>query len=534
MKKILLNSKSSLLTLVIAITFVFITASSFATTKTWNGGTGTGKNWTTGPWLPAGTPAAGDDIVFNTAGTITFSTMPATIAFNSLTISQGTVNFVGGTPTKTYTLGGSGGTDFSIAAGATLSMGANINITLANNATASIAGTLIVTTGRTFNTNGTGVVSTVTGTITDNGTVTCTTASKLLFQSGSTLDYSQLGGTIPTATWDANSTCAITLTSPASGTGSWPAGTTQSFGNFSVTTTGTGTNGWQMGNSISCAGDFTLTNGSSRPGILANSATGRSITVAGNFTLASGTLDLSNSSGNGVVNVAGDFSNSGVINESGTSTASGIVFNGSSAQGFTSSGTMTNNVNVTINNAAGVTLSSTLSLPATLTLTSGILTLTPGNTLTIANGSAIGGSPFSAAKQIATQVNTGTGAQAFLRVDNIAVSSSYLFPVGDGTNYLPVTTALSSGTVVTDNSFSVCAFPGITADGTPNGTAFSAGQKAKVVDAVYTVNYNGTGTPNQAAANTTLTFVWPASLAGSSFATNPNALIGIAPYGPSP
>jgi len=92
-----------------------------------------------------------------------------------------------------FTIGGAAGTDFTIALGATLTM-TNAGITLANNAAADITGSLVVGGGRTYNTNGTGVVSTVTGSISNSSTVTCTTAAKLLMQSGSTYTHSQNGG----------------------------------------------------------------------------------------------------------------------------------------------------------------------------------------------------------------------------------------------------------------------------------------------------------------------------------------------------
>ena len=100
---------------------LIVTPNNFAATKTWNGGTGAGKNWTTaGNWLPTGQPVAGDDIVFNTAGTITFSTLPtADIAYNSLSILQGEITLAG--TNRLFTLGGNAGTDFTIASGASLS-----------------------------------------------------------------------------------------------------------------------------------------------------------------------------------------------------------------------------------------------------------------------------------------------------------------------------------------------------------------------------------------------------------------------------
>lgn len=167
---------------------VLLVSVSNGATKTWNGGTGAGKNWTTpGNWNPVGAPVGGDDIIFNTAGSITFSTLPASVSYNSITISAGTIVLVG--TNMTFTVGGAVGTDFTIASGASVTL-TNASITLANNATADISGTMNIGTGRTYNTNGTGVVSTVTGTIGNTGTVTCTTASKLLMQSGSTYTHS--------------------------------------------------------------------------------------------------------------------------------------------------------------------------------------------------------------------------------------------------------------------------------------------------------------------------------------------------------
>jgi hypothetical protein len=240
---------------------------------------------------------------------------------------------------------GLGITDFNAL---TVSNGTTLNldksITLAGTLTISATNSLIVHAGIVLE-------RTATGTLSIGGTIT--------FNSGSTYRHSHLGGTVPTATWNSNSNCEIILTSPASGTGSWPAGTGQSFGNFSITTTGTGTAGYEIAGSVSCAGNFTLNNGSSRPCILANSSTARAITVGGNFTISAGTLNLSSSSGNGTINVAGNFSNSGILNESGTSTGSAIVFNGSGVQTFTA-GTTTNTINYTINSGATVNLNSGL------------------------------------------------------------------------------------------------------------------------------------------------------------------------------
>src|SRR5690348_11705321 len=65
---------------------------SFAALKTWIGGVGVTLNWTTpGNWN-GGVPVAGDDVLFNTAGVLTFTTGPAaSIALNSFSVTTGTV-----------------------------------------------------------------------------------------------------------------------------------------------------------------------------------------------------------------------------------------------------------------------------------------------------------------------------------------------------------------------------------------------------------------------------------------------------------
>lgn len=244
-------------------------------------------------------------------------------------------------------------------------------------------------------------------------------------------------------------------------------------------------------------------------------------TLGGDFEITAGTYDA------GTLNTTllGNW-----INNGGTHTASGasaVIFNGSSAQSIGGSASTIFN-NLTVNNSNGVSLANNETVNAAVTLTNGNLVVPTGNTLTIANGNAIGGTGFDAAKSIVTQVNTGTGAKGFVRVNNMP-AAAYLLPVSDGTYYLPVT--LTATDVVANNSFSVCVFPGITEDGEPNGTPFSSNQKNRCVDAVWTVNYNGPGTPT--AAPVTMKVDWPESLEGPFFSALGDNFIGIAHYGPN-
>lgn len=538
MRKSLPNSKSFFIHLVITSLFLLITVSSFAVTKTWAGGLGTGKNWNTGGnWSGGTAPAAGDDIVFNTPGTITFSTMPAAnISYNSLTIDLGSVVTFAGGSAITLTLGGNPDVDFVITGGgSSFTLGTNVNITLAASASANISGSFTINAGRTYNTDASLVVTSVFGTVDNLGTITCNSSAKLLFQGGCAYIHDQNGGTIPTATWDVNSYCILSgLTT------THPSGGNQAFGNLTYNNAGQTTN-LTMANGVSVTNAFTVLNtGTARLLMTAGSFTvggdldieanftisntvDRTLTVTGNaFISGGGNLDLcSGGSGNvGTLNVGGNFTSFGAIKASATGTGKGVInFNGGTAQNFNQSGALVNTVDFIINNTAGVTFSNSTTINGTLTLTNGILTIPTGTTLTISTGNAIGGSGFGATKHIATLVNTGTGAKGFLRIDNMAASAAYVVPVGNGTSYLPVT--LTPANV---NGYDICVFNGITTNGEPNGTAFTAPQKANVVDAVWTVNLiNGT-----AGAGVTMVLGWPAALEGATFSTYTTAQIGIA------
>lgn len=399
---------------------MFVTSVSNAATKTWIGGTGTTLNWTTpANWSPVGVPVAGDDVVFSTAGTLTFTTGPAaSIAFNSLTISDGAVTITA-SASRTLTLGGNAGTDFTIASGASLTLGTNISITMASSATGDISGILTVNSGRTFNTNNATVVTTVTGSLVNSGTVTCTTASKLLMQSGSTYTHSQSGGNIPTATWNSASTCNITGV-----VATFPSNDAQSFGNFIWDCSGQGTNQLQFSGSLTATGTVTVTNtgtigsgrielgnasGNNIGNLIINggtlrmaSNTARTLDVSGSVTISSGTLLMSSGNNVGTLNVGGDFSHTGGTIDETSSGSGAIIFNGGT-QIFTSGGTVSNTINYTVNSG------STLQMAATGTVVTGnSFTLSSGATIDITSTAGITSSGATGNIQTTTRsYNTG-------------------------------------------------------------------------------------------------------------------------------
>lgn len=161
--------------------------------------------------------------------------------------------------------------------------------------------------------------------------------------------------------------------------------------------------------------------------------------------------------------------------------------------------------NLTINNAAGVSLIYIFNVSGTLALTKGILTIPSGKILTLSSGGTFtGGSATS-------YINT----QGSLNVTGISTLTN--IPVGYGSNYLPISLTPNSA-----SDFSVNVFNGATQDGTLSGAAIA--DKTNIVDAIWNVNRtSGTG-------NCAVTLAWPAALKGSNFAALANAKIGIARY----
>jgi hypothetical protein len=237
-------------------------------------------------------------------------------------------------------------------------------------------------------------------------------------------------------------------------------------------------------------------------------------TVAGTLTLnITGTSTLTGMSNVTFANNASIFRTNGAFDAAPIFGASvNLTYNGTTA--VTSGYELPTSLKVlVINNAAGVTLNSSLTLTDSLKLSSGKLTIPAAQSLRITSGFDVLGAPFSNAKYIVSVLsgaNTGK-----LRIDNITTAK--LFPIGTASNYLPVTVTPSSAM-----DYEVSVFTGATADGLPTGTALTAAQKDRLVDAVWTINrMNGTG-------NCDVQTNWESTLEGVAFAAFANSSIGIA------
>lgn len=209
-----------------------------------------------------------------------------------------------------------------------------------------------------------------------------------------------------------------------------------SFTNNGTFTAGTGTT--IITNTGSINGSSTFYN-------LTINATGNTITlganqtISNNLTISAGTLDVSSSNFN--LQIGNRFTNNGSFN----ARSSTFTFNGSSAQQI--DGANDPNFNsITINNSAGVVLGRNTTVRNTLTLTNGKLTV-QGYTLTLGTSSSnatISGA--STSRYIVAYDNNGTIGK-IKQFINSAESTSYSFPVGDVTNYTPLTYTQTGGTV---------------------------------------------------------------------------------------
>ncbi len=158
----------------------------------------------------------------------------------------------------------------------------------------------------------------------------------------------------------------------------------------------------------------------------------KNLSVTGTLTLTSGTLNI----GSQTLTLGG-----GVARTSGTiDAATGtIVFTNVVAQTLPSSLFSGNINNLTLNGSGGITLGNAPTLSGTLTLTSGILTTTATNLLTLSDGAAVSGASNSSFVHGPIQ-----------KVGN----ANFTFPVGSsGTGYQPIQIANFSGTTASTDAF---------------------------------------------------------------------------------
>jgi hypothetical protein len=336
------------------------------TTYTWTGATD--NNWlTTTNWSPTRTtPATNDIIQFNAGGTVTVIAVP-TQTIGQLLVSGASIVNLTAAGAVTLTITGTGSV-LSVASGSALNCNgpSAILINITTGGTGSISGTMTFsgTTHKLTAVDAGGVTfqngSTFTQGTSNTGNVfgSASTQNSIVFASGSTFVFTT--GSNPFA-----------LTAPASVV------VFQTGSTFSHQSTNTPSfNGRTYAN-------FQLNIGSSI------TVTGPSAVSIDNLTLTAGTLNFNMTAAPGHA-IKGNISvASGTVLNFNPGAAGTVNFGGSALQTISGAGTITSGVSSTlnVNNAAGVSLGTNLSLMGNLAMSQGNIAL-GGNTLTL--GSAGG------------------------------------------------------------------------------------------------------------------------------------------------
>ena len=340
--------------------------------------------------------------------------------------------------------------------------------TMTTTNTWTVAGTIQINTGG---------ILVASNAVANSGTGTMTVAA------GATYEHNQNGGIIPTATWNATSTCLVTGI-----TNTVPTGVNQTFGNFTwdcpnqtyyyalAATTMVINGNLEVDNTGSGAGnplyDFSIEQDLTVGGNLIINNPGvyrvcydisRVLTIDGNVTINGGQL-LLNSSDNtttaytGTVNVGGNFSlTGGEVNARATSpsnTDSYINFDGTGTQIYSSGGTITssantNTINFTVNSGATLQMG-TGTTPAVLsaaTTGTNTFTLQSGSTLGITSPAGITSSGTTGNIQVNGARTYNTGANYIYEADAAQVTGNGLPAT---VNNLTVNTTNTSNVTLTN------------------------------------------------------------------------------------
>jgi hypothetical protein len=392
-------------------------------------------------------------------------------------------------------------------------------VTVSNNSNSAIAtyGNITVDGTLTFTGLPTFVMCGYTGTQTIGGTGTISSSSRILVASGSSVVLNK-SLTFAPATSQTSSVFGTLNLGTATLTGN-------SFSSFSVrNSTGVNTTGdvTAGSNTLGAISSYTGVSVGMKvigPGIPDNavitstSSPNLIISLPATASTTGATLNVSNTTGSILTSNTGGL-NTGLIsfNTISLGNTTSYTFNAATATPFPTTATASIG-NLTAN--ANITLNKNVSVSGIITLNNAKIIIPALDTLRLPwSSSTISGATSSS--YIVTDVS---GADiGVLKVDSF--STAKIFPVGTATNYLPVTLTPTSA----NDGFALSVFQGITTDGTPNGTAMTAAQKAKVVDAVWKISRVSLN-----ADNCIISVNWPASLEGSSFAGYGNS-IGIAKY----
>ena len=412
-------------------------ASPTAIAYTWSA-TGTSASWSApGSWTPArSNPDPSDVLQFtnNGAASMVVIDFGASQTIAGLFIGSGSTLTFSTDVTRNLTVtDGSAGVDLSLSNNATLTLynsstysnDTGLTLQLSSGATALVGGQLIFdsaansqrTTSHTLQGNGTNAIEFASGSIFTAQTNfkgyafgnTTASANSVVFRNGSRYEHN--GGNTPFGALSSGTVTSFEPTSYYYYTVSAAASLAgRTYGSFEYNPTTTST----------------------------SSAGSNPVTFRGNLIVTGGTVNIMF---NGGINLQGNLMvNGGTLNLV-PSTGYTFQLNGTTTQTIGGSGILSfgSNAVMQVNNAAGVTLARAISLPGTLQLTSGLLTTSATNALTLAAGATISGG--SATSFVNGPLRRTVGA--------VSTATAVSFPIGKGTDYRPLTLNVASQTSTT-------------------------------------------------------------------------------------
>ncbi len=212
--------------------------------------------------------------------------------------TDGSTNWINATLTPTSTAN-----TITILNGHTVTVNAAVSV---DQVVVNTGGKIIVNSSQTLTiANGTDTYDmSVSGNVENSGTITATGAVK--FESGGYYKHTGNGGSLVSASWDANSTCEITGLTSATSLSNF-GGQVTSYGNLIWNCTGQ--TGWfNATGSFDVAGNFTInsTGGGARGINLVTSTVNRTFNITGNLEINGSKLTLTNASGIATLNIGGN------------------------------------------------------------------------------------------------------------------------------------------------------------------------------------------------------------------------------------
>ncbi len=338
---------------------------------TWNQAGG-GDYQVPANWTPARlSPQPNDILQFVGPASPTVTNVP-TQQIGGLVFSNGINVIFQSAAASTLTINNLAGIDFIINPLSSLVLDNNVSITLAAGTAAGVDGILSIGAGNTYTTNAAASITTVSGTVNNQGTVTGSLAG-LVFTAGSTYNHNRDGGAIPTSSWNSTSTCNIAgITTTA------PLGMGQNFGNIGYSSA----YALALTGPLTMTGNLAITGGSIAASTFAVNLTGN-LTGTNDFSLTTGTLTIRGDYSNSGTFSGGTVNYNGAAQQVKSTTYNNIIISGS--------GDKTMLGNVTVSGLATFTAGSLVLNGAALNL-NGTVTVTGGSiTGSLASSIAIGG-----------------------------------------------------------------------------------------------------------------------------------------------